>query len=123
MFTWHRTVFQLSSDFTYYYHFGVDDYLRELLTLDDTGSFLGSYKVTIHRNGPCGGTHYDVENVTGWESGTRSPVRGAQKNSSIEDMVTGQAPWNFNPRSILNDRPQSAPGPGGNMEQHYWWNE
>jgi len=108
--------------FSYNYGFGVNDYLRELLTLDGTGSFLGSYQVDITKC-PDGSTAFDVYNTTGWESATRSPIpsASARRNPSVEDMIDG-APVSPNPRSILNDRPRSAAGPGGNFRQNYNWN-
>ena len=107
--------------FSYDYAFGVTDYLHDLFTLNGTGSFLGSYHVAINR---CtnGSTRLEVTNTTGWESGTRSAIPGSRANSSLEDMLKGSG-FTLNPRSILNDRMRSAPGPGGNFYQLYYWKE
>ncbi|MGH2376362.1 MAG: RHS repeat-associated core domain-containing protein, partial [bacterium] len=106
---------------TQQYRFGARDYVRETLTLDGTGSFLGSYQVNFTRC-PDGRTLVEVVNITGWESGTRSPIPGAAANPSVEDMLRG-APRTLNPSSILENRPRDALGPGGTMTQHYYWIE
>ena len=118
--------------YAYYHDFGIGDYFRELLTGDLTGSFLGSYSVSIERKSgnKCGSGRDDyqftVKNSTGWESGTRSPLKIARGKPSIEDMINNQfkgGPFTLFPRSMLNNKNRSVPGPGGDMSQTYAWTE
>jgi RHS repeat-associated protein len=108
--------------FEYHYRFGVNDYVRDLLSQDVTGSVLGSYTVSITR-APGGNKIYSVTNISGWESATRSPIPSAAGNASLEDMMRGRAPWSVNPKSILNNRERAAAGAGGNFTQIYRWVE
>ncbi len=107
----------------YYYSFNIPEYLRETVTLDGTGSTLGSYDVHMQKT-KDGRVRYDMYNDTGWESGTRMPRQiGTSNNESIENMIRGTAPFNHKIKSILNNRERSEDGPGGKFRQHYYWYE
>lgn len=114
--------------FDSHYTFGVSEYLRELMTLDGTGSVLGSYTVRIRRQ-PNKRIKYTVENTTGWQSGTHMPpsirkieLTKGKKNSTIEGMLFRGQPITI-PESILENREVQDAGPGGNLGQEYVWYE
>jgi hypothetical protein len=111
------------------YTFGIVEYARELLTLDGTGSLLGSYRVSIERENR-NLIKYTVENVTGWKSGTHMPpiirdtvfFKAPKQKSTIEGMIFRNQPITI-PESALEDRNRSEDGPGGNLMQQYTWYE
>lgn len=105
------------------YSFQIPEYTRELVTLDGTGSVLGSYHAYLTEQ-EDGRIRYDVYNDTGWESGTRMPNQiGTTQDSSLEDMVLQRQPFSHHIKSILNNRERREFGPGGTFRQHYYWYE
>jgi len=77
---------------------------KAFLRDDFSGSFLGSYDVSIVNVGAKNDcqVHVTVENDTGWASATRIP---------------------FTPIHYLDNVPRSDPGPGGTLWQYYEWTE
>lgn len=118
----------------YKYKFGLNEYGTSLLQGDGTANVLGSYDIHINRM-KNGKSHYRIENTTGWQSGTRSPIPTAtrNKNPSIEELLSPS--WHesqkhpvkpnvfLNPQSILKNREREEYGPGGNFKQIYEWDE